>query len=135
MAGGRSDRGYRCSLSLRVGRNRRGVSSHRWNRGCDVVVGSAATIRVFVRFRVRKTKENGSGSRSAFGPAHGTNAGPVRFGPTRTRAAALVSAPHACSRLGLTCTRLGSVKTRSSAPSNPAAQLGGLIGRLGSSAW
>ena len=99
------------------------MSSHRRNRGCDVVVGGAATIRVFVRFRVRKTKENGSGSRLASGPAHGTNADPVHFGPMRTRAAALVSAPHACSRFGLTCTaarlrqnpRLGSVKSRSSA--------------------
>ena len=108
---------------MRVGRNRRGVSSHRRNLGCDVVVGGTATIRVFMRFRIRKTKENGSGSRSASRPAHGTSAGPMRFGPTRTRAAALVSAPHACSRLGLTCTatrlrqnpRLGSVKSRSSA--------------------
>ena len=61
-------------------------------------------IRVFTRFQVRKMKENGSGSHSASGPAHGMDAGPVRFGPTRTCVAALVSAPHACSQLGVTCT-------------------------------
>ena len=65
---------------------------------------AAHQIRVFTRFRVRKTKENRSGSHSASGPAHGTDASPVHFGPTRTRTAALVSALHACSRLGLTCT-------------------------------
>ena len=90
--------------SLGFLRNRGGVSSHRQNRGCDVVVGGAAMIRVFTRFSLRKTKETGRVSLSASKPAHGTNAGPVRFGPTRTRVAALVSAPHACSPLGLTCT-------------------------------
>ena len=61
-------------------------------------------IKVFARFRVRKTKEMGRVSLLVSEPTHGTNAGLVRFGPTRTRAAALVSAPHACSRLGLSCT-------------------------------
>ena len=98
------------------------MSSHRRNRSCDVVVGGAAMIRIFARFRVRKTKKTGRVSLSVSEPAHGTNAGPVRFGPTWTRAVALVLAPHACSRLNLTCTvarlhqtpRLGSVKSRGS---------------------
>ena len=103
VAGGRIDWSYRCWISLRVCRNRWGVLSHRRNRGCDVVVGSTATIRVFARFWVRKTKETGRVSLSASELAHGTNASPVRL-----RAAALVSAPHACSQLG-------SIKPRGSA--------------------
>ena len=82
-------------------------------------------IRVFVRVRAKKTH-----SRVGFRPLNQprTNAGPVCFDPTRT---------CACS-LGVGSARVLSARLDvydSSAPTNPAARIGGLVGRVSSSAY
>ena len=93
----------RCTKEGKPSERRRRTPHTVVRSGRDCVVGVGGTSDY--GFREGSGKEDVKlGRVSAFEPAHGTNAGPVRFGPTRTHVAALVSAPHACSRLGMTCT-------------------------------
>ena len=95
------------------------------------VVTSAAAAQQRLGFREVSGKEdegNGSGFTSGLWTSPQNERGPCAFRP---------NADARCS-LGLSSARVLSARLDvygSSAPSNPAAQLGGLIGRLGSSAW